>query len=243
MRPLTHRLQLHRLQFGGGLITTILFSASLVGCGAASGAAASGAAATSTCPPTSTFKTVTGHITAVGSGAITVTDSSGAATQVHVTSTTRVTRIALLSPTALTAGTSVLVVTDTNATIAQRISVLAQGAAGTGGPGFGSGRFSGTPSAGSNAACARRQGQGFGQGFGQGSGFQGLRGTVDSATSTKLVFDDVQGQTYSVAITSATVIQQTAQAQTSDLKVGLTVTAIGSVTSTGMTARTITIQP
>jgi hypothetical protein len=98
--------------------------------------------------------------------------------------------------------------------------------------------------AGANRACFQRNGRGTGQGSGQGAGagFQGLRGTVDSATSTRLVFDDAQGQTYSVAITSATVIQQTAAAQASSLTVGTTVMASGTPTATGITARTITIQ-
>jgi hypothetical protein len=56
------------------------------------------------------------------------------------------------------------------------------------------------------------------------------------------VFDDTQGQTYSVAITSTTTIQRTAPAKASDLAVGMAVTAAGTATSGGISARAITIQ-
>ncbi|HEV7128600.1 MAG TPA: hypothetical protein VGN32_14315, partial [Ktedonobacterales bacterium] len=79
-------------------------------------------------------------------------------------------------------------------------------------------------------------------GQGAGTGFQGLRGTVDSATSTRIVFDDAQGQTYSVAITSATLIQQTATALASSLIVGTSVMVSGTPTASGITARTVAIQ-
>jgi hypothetical protein len=228
-------------------MATLLCGALLIGCGSAQGAAAT-AVATATCPPTPAVKSVTGHITATSGGTVTVTDASGSATAVQVTSTTRITRIVPVAPAAIAAGTPVLVLTDTNATTARRISVLPAGAAATGGTGFGGGRFSGTPVAGANRACFQRGRRGTGQGTGQsagqgaGTGFQGLRGTVDSATSTRIVFDDAQGQTYSVAITSATLIQQTATALASSLIVGTSVMVSGTPTASGITARTVAIQ-
>jgi hypothetical protein len=228
----------------GGVIAIPLLSALLVGCGAASGASGAAAAATSTCPPPSTLKTVTGHVTIVSADALTVTDSNGAATSVQLSSTTRVTRITSIPATSLSNGTAVLVLTDTNATIAQRISVLEStatgGSGGAGGSGNGSGRFSGTPAAGRNPSCFQRGGQGGGSG--QGNGFQGLRGTIKSVTSSKVVFDDSQGQTYSVAITATTAIQRTDQAKVSDLAAGMAVMATGTASSKGIAARTITIQ-
>src|SRR5262245_5536989 len=119
----------------GGVIAIPLLSALLVGCGA-SGASGAAAAATSTCPPTPTLKTVTGHVATVSADALTVTDSSGAVTNVQFSSTTRVTRITSIPATSLSNGTAVLVLTDTNATVAQRISVLqSTGASGSGGAG------------------------------------------------------------------------------------------------------------
>jgi hypothetical protein len=190
------------------------------------------------------LKTVTGHITTANADAITVTDSNGAATNVQISKTTRVTRITPVPATSLANGTAVLVLTDTNATVAQRISVLESsgtgGSGGAGGAGNGSGRFSGTPAAGRNPSCFQRGGQGGGSG--QGNGFQGLRGTIESVTSSRLVFDDTQGQTYSVAITATTAIQRTDQAKVSDLAAGMAVMATGTTSSPGIAARTITIQ-
>ncbi len=186
MRTFAHRIPL------GGMAASILFGVALVGCGSATGVGRSSATATPTCPATASFKSVSGRITTVGSQSATVSDASGATTEVQFTSTTRVTRILSLSPTALTVGASVVVLTDTNATGAKRISLVPRGATGT----------PGTPGTG----------------------------------------DDAQGQTYSVAITSSTMIEQTAQAKTADLAVGMTVTATGSVTTNGISARTIAIQ-
>ncbi len=226
----------------------------LAGCGTAS--ATTSANASATCPPQASFKTVTGKITSTGSGSIAVTDSQGKVTQVQVSSTTRLTQIAHPAATSLATGTSVLVLTDTNATVAQRINVLGAGANGSGSGGFGfgsgSGRPTGTPSASAraNARCFQRTGQRFGQGTpgagnGNGNGggaFQGIQGTIDTINGSHLTFHDAQGQEYSVAITSTTVIQQTAQAKASDLKVGMNVAVVGSASSNGIAARTIAIQ-
>jgi hypothetical protein len=69
-----------------------------------------------------------------------------------------------------------------------------------------------------------------------------LRGTVDSATSSNLTFDDAQGQTYSVAITTATTIEKTSAGHASDLKIGEQVTITGQKTSGQLTARNVAIQ-
>jgi hypothetical protein len=225
----------------------------LAGCGTASATTSANASATPTCPPQASFKTVTGKITSTGSGSIAVTDSQGKVTQVQISSTTRLTQIAHPAATSLATGTSVLVLTDTNATVAQRISVLGAGANGSGGFGFGSGsgsgRPAGTPSARANSRCFQRTGQRFGQGTpsagngnGNGSPFQGVQGTIDTINSGRLTFHDAQGQEYSVAITPATVIQQTALAKASDLTVGMNVAVVGSASSSGIAARTIAIQ-
>jgi hypothetical protein len=261
-----HRLkQAPRLCVGGALALLLVAAALLSGCGATTAGAVAGATATPTCPPAGqqagNFKTVNGSITSVGTGTITVTNTAGTATVVTIASTTVFTRIATGMPSDLTTGTAVQVLTDTNATMARNIRILPAGASsGAGGFGGGAGGFggrggNGTPTARGNPACAPRRGQGQGQGQGadqgggqgagfpgQGSGFQGLRGTVDSASSTKLVFDDVAGQTYSVAITSSTVIQKIGTAKASDLKTGMKVLVAGAAASGGVTARSITIQ-
>jgi len=243
---------LRDLRAGGGIAAACLFVLALAGCASSSASAAS-AAPTPTCPATPAFATVTGRVTTVRSGAITVTTSAGKATQVLITSSTRMTKTVVVKPSALVAGTPVLVVTDTNATKATSIRIQT-GTAGQAGGFGGRGAAGATPPAGVNAACFRRQGQGRGQngqgqqgqqgqGAGQRGAFQGLRGTVDSATSTKLVFDDTQGQTYSVAILPSTVVDEMATARASDLKVGETVIAMGTPAAAGLSARTILIQP
>lgn len=201
------------------------------------GAAASSATATATCPPARSFKTVSGTISATDTNAITVTSSNGSKTLVHLTSTTRVTRILVAKPSDLTTGATVQVTTDTAVTAAQRIVIVPAGQNGFGGRGGGSGFGRGTPPAGFNSACFQRQGTPSGTG-----GFQGLRGTVASASNTQLVLDDAQGQTFTVAITSATVILTSASGTASDLSVGLAVSASGTATSDGISARTITVQ-
>jgi len=241
------------------LAVPFVAAALLAACGSSTGTganASAGATATPTCPPASatSFKTVTGSITALVSGGFTVTPTTGTATTVQISSTAVITRIATATPADLAAGTAVQVVTDTNATMARSIRILGSGATGTGGFGGFGNRGSGTPAAGFNAACRRRgtgsgsgagsgQGAGTGGGAGFGSGFQGLRGTVDSATSSKLVFDDTQGQTYSVAITSSTAIDKISTAKLSDLQVGMKVLVAGTASGSGITARSVTIEP
>lgn len=232
-----------RLSLLTGAFSMIVASLLLVGCGTSASANSPSASATPTCPPQMRVKTVTGHITTVGNGTIAVTATTGTVTQVHISATTRLTQTTHPTAASLAVGTSVLVLTDTDVTVAKRISVLGQGAGNTGGFGFGAGRPTGTPAARANSGCFQRSGQRNGQGGnGAGTGFQGVQGTISSVSDTHLVFDDAQGQAYSVAITSATIIQQTAQAKASDLKVGLMVTALGTPSSSGIAARSITIQ-
>ena len=243
-----------RISVVAAAFCVMIASVLLAGCGNASASTSASTSATPTCPPQASFKTVTGKITSAGSGSIVVTDSQGKVTQVQVSSTTRITQTAHPAATSLATGTSVLVLTDTNATVAQRINVLGAGANGSGGFGFGSGtgRLTGTPSASAraNARCFQRTGKRFGQGTpgagnGNGNGggaFQGIQGTIDTINSAHLTFHDAQGQEYSVAITSTTVIQQTAAAKASDLKVGMNVAVVGSASSNGIAARTIGIQ-
>ncbi|WIG60694.1 MAG: hypothetical protein OJF49_003442 [Ktedonobacterales bacterium] len=237
---------IHTTRFVIGAMLALALGALLTACGSAS-AASSAAKATPTCAPTRAAKAVSGTISATAAGSITVTDASGTATQVQIDSNTRITRIVTKTAADLTAGTNVQVVTDSAVTAAQRIVILT-GTTGSGGFGGFGGRGQGTPPAGTNPACFRRgqgtpgAGFGAGNGNGTGSGFQGIRGTVDSATSTKLVFDDTQGQTFSCAITPTTIIQTSEQGQITDLIAGAKVMVIGTASGADIVARTITIQ-
>lgn len=218
----------------------------LTGCGSAAGASPRAAtSATPTCPPAGNFKSVSGTITATGNNTITVTESTGAQMVVQLTPSTRITKQVTEAPTSIADGTSVLIVSDKNATTAQRISVLAS----AGGSGFGSGGFgrfggTGTPGTGRASACfsrtpgAGRAGGSFGSGgtagSGAGAGFQGLRGTVDAVNDNQIVIDDAEGQTFSLTITSSTVTTATSSGTASDLVTGARVSASGTLSGSQM---------
>ena len=216
----------------------------LAACGTSSTTGATGgAAATPTCPSAPTLTVVNGTISAVSGGSLTVTGTNGATTTVHLAANATIRKLTTLPISSLTAGTSVQVVTDTDVTTAQRI-VLTPAGQGTGG-GFGGGAGRPTRTPGANAGCFSRRGQGTpGSGIPGQNTFRGIRGTVDSATSTKLTMEDAQGQGYNLAITPTTLIQTTATGQPSDLTVGSQVQATGTKAADGsVTARTITVSP
>lgn len=213
----------------------------LAACGSSAGAAA--ANATATCPSGPTFTVVYGTISAVSGGSLTVTGANGATTTVHLAANATIRKLTTLPISSLTAGTSVQVVTDTDITTAQRIVLIPTGQGTGGGFGGGAGRPTRTP--GANASCFSRRGQGTpGSGIPGQNTFRGIRGTVDSATSTKLTMEDAQGQVYNLTITSSTLIETTATGQPGDLTVGSQVQATGTKAADGsVTARSITVSP
>jgi hypothetical protein len=218
----------------------------LAACGTSSTTGAtSGAAATPTCPSAPTLTVVNGTISAVSGGSLTVTGTNGATSTVHLAANVTIRKLTTLPISSLTAGTRVQVVTDTDVTTAQRI-VLTTAGQGTGG-GFGGGAGGGgvTRTPGANSSCFSRRGQGTpGSGIPGQNTFRGIRGTVDTATSTKLTMEDAQGQVYNLAITPTTLIQTTTTGQPSDLTVGSQVQATGTKAADGsVTARTITVSP
>ncbi|MGH2486041.1 MAG: hypothetical protein ACRDHE_08525, partial [Ktedonobacterales bacterium] len=194
----------------------LLLSVFLAGCGQSSNVA--GAAATPTCPARATAaKSVSGTVASVGSSSLTVTQADGTTSTVHLDSKTRITKFSIVTSSAITTGARVSVVADTAVTTAKDVLVNPAGATVGGGNGFGRGRGAGTgpgtPTTRVNRSCfptrapgtpvaGGRPGGGTGgignftQGLlGNTSGYQGLNGTVDSITATKLTFDDPQGQT------------------------------------------------
>jgi hypothetical protein len=240
----------------------LLLSVFLAGCGQASNAA--GAAATPTCPSRPTTKAVSGTIASVGSGSLTVTQADGTTSTVHLDSKTRITKFSIATSSAITTGAHVSVVADTAVTTAKDVLVSPAGATIGGGNGFGRGRGagtgSGTPTTRVNRSCfpTRTPGTpGAGRGAGVGglgnfaqnllggsaSGYQGLNGTVDSVTATKLTFDDPQGQTFSVALTPATMILNVGPGKTTDLAQGEKALASGAPASDGVTARNLIVIP
>lgn len=225
-----------------GSIATIALAFALTACGAGStNTASASAAATPTCGPTLAFKSVTGTIQAVAGNTVTVSAADGTRTQVTISASTHITQLVAVKPSALTSGTRVQVTTDAAATTAQRILVTPQGA-GTGTGGFRGAGASRTPTGRFNPACLRQQSQGQGQGQARGQQFAGLAGTVESATSTQLVLDDAQSQTFTLAITPTTIIETSAAGKASDLTTGAKVLITGTSAAGGITARNITIE-
>lgn len=210
----------------------------LAACGAGATNAASAAGTPNCAPATRTVqaRSVTGTISSVGANSLQVTDTaSGQAVTVELTSSTRITRIMTTSASSLTPGSLVQVTADPSGTTAQRIIITPQGA-----NGFGNGGARGTPPAGFNPACVgtrtpRQPGQGTFRG--------GVRGTVSSVTSTRVVVTDARGQTLTFAITPSTVILTTATATPGDLKAGGSVIVTGTMSGSNLVARAIVIQP
>lgn len=238
----------------------LLLSVFLAGCGQSSNAA--GAVATPTCPSRPTTKAVSGTIASVGSGSLTITQADGTTSTVHLDSKTRITKFSIVTSSAITTGARVSVVADTAVTTAKDVLVSPAGATFGGGNGFGRGRGpgSGTPTTRVNRSCfpTRTPGTpGAGRGAGVGGlgnfaqnllggssgGYQGLNGTVDSVTATKLTFDDPQGQTFSVALTPATMILNVGPGKTTDLAQGEMALASGAPASDGVTARNLIVIP
>lgn len=219
-----------------GIILCLAVALAACGVGATSAASATG---TPSCAPTRTaqVQSVTGMISAVNVNALQVTDmKNGQVHTVELTSSTRITRIVTTSASSLTPGSVVQVTADSSETAAQRIVITPQGA-----NGFGSRSGArGTPPAGFRPACmgTRTPGQ-----AGQGTFRGGVRGTVSSATSTRVVVADAQGQTLTFAITPSTVILTTATATPSDLTVGSSVIVTGTTSGSSVVARMIVIQP
>lgn len=226
-----------RLACGSAAVCALAIALAACGASPTNTATASASSATPTCGPTLAFQSVMGTIQSVSGATMTVTATNGTSTHVTISSTTRITRLVSVPPVNLTSGTRVQVMTDAATTTAQRILVTPQGA----GTGTGAGGFrgaSGTPTGRFNPACLRRQGQSQGQG----QRFSGLAGTVVSATSTQIVLDDAQGQTFTLAITPATIIETSATGKSSDLTAGAKVQVTGTSASGGVAARSITVE-
>ena len=213
----------------------------LASCGTASGAASGAAAPTPTCPPTASatasFTSVSGTITSIGAGTITVSPSSGASVSVQITSTTRISKLAKSSLSAVQVGEVALVTPDATGTIAQRIIVQGAGAFGRNGGADGTPSATRVPGSGFNPACARRAGRGTG-GFGA-TGGQG--GRVSEITSSQIVLTDAQGQTLTYSVTANTVVIAPTTGSATDLMTGATVMVTGQAAGSGITARSIVI--
>ncbi len=217
----------------------------LASCGGASAANGAAAAPTPTCPPASTatanLKFISGKITSAGTGSITVTPTTGASVAVQITSTTRISKLVSSSPSAVQVGDTAQVTADASGTVAQRIIVQGAGGFGRGGETGSATRVPGSatrvPGSGFNPACSRRTGRGNG-GFAAAGG-QG--GRVSEVSSSQITLTDAQGQTLTYGISPTTVIIAPTTGSSADLKTGATVTVVGQVAGSSLTARSIVI--
>lgn len=216
----------------------------LAGCGGTSANAASAnAAATPTCPattPTASVKFVTGKITAASAGTITVAPASGAAVTVQVTSTTRLTRLAPTTLSAVQVGDVAQITSDSSGVIATRITVTGAGGGFRNGGGTATGgqpRATRTPGARFNPACFRRPNQ-AGAPFGA-NGAQS--GRVSSVSSTQITVTDAQGESLSYGVNSSTTFIAPTSATTADLATGVSVTVTGTASGSAIVARSIII--
>ena len=156
----------------------------------------------------------------------TVTASVGEGTNISITS--------ILEPTALTAGSQVMVVSERveGSTLARTITIVPEG---QGGFGRGAGVFGG--------------GQGGAGGFGGGQGRQGavgarpLFGTVGSIEDSGFTLETQQGP-LPIAMNEETLVVETRQGTVDDLEVGMQVRVIGPADENGeIDARSIIVTP
>ncbi len=219
----------------------------LAGCGAAGGtanaASSAKAAATPTCPattPTASVKFVTGKITAAGAGTITVAPTNGAAVTVQVTSTTRLTRLAPTTLSAVQAGDAAQITADSSGVIATRVTVTGAGGGfrnGDGAANSGQPRATRTPGARFNPACFQRPNQ-AGSLFGA-AGAQSSR--VTDVSSTQITVTDAQGESLTYGVNSSTVILAPTSATAADLVAGASAIVTGTASGSTIVARSIII--
>ncbi|MGZ3583633.1 MAG: DUF5666 domain-containing protein, partial [Ktedonobacterales bacterium] len=183
------------------------------------------------------LKVVSGTITSASAGSITVSPSSGGSVTVQIASTTRVTKLASTSLSAVQVGEVAQVTPDATGTIAQRIIVQGAGGFGRGSTSGGQPSATRVPGSGFNPACARRAGAGAGA-FG-GAGGQG--GRISEVSSSQIVLTDAQGQTVTYSVTANTVVMAPTTGGAADLRTGATVTVTGQATSSSITARSIVV--
>ena len=172
------------------------------------------------------IKTVSESALTVTTQLATVTASVGEGTNISITS--------ILEPTALTAGSQVMVVSERveGSTLARTITIVPEG---QGGFGRGAGVFGG--------------GQGSAGGFGGGQGGQGavgarpLFGTVGSIEDSGFTLETQQGP-LPIAMNEETLVVETRQGTVDDLEVGMQVRVIGPADENGeIDARSIIVTP
>lgn len=194
------------------------------------------------CPSPVPSQAVRGTIQSINGTTLMITDAQGNSVKATYTNTTRFTRQAKVTTSALQSGTFVFVAVTQNAdnTYTATSISLSNG----GNRGLRPGGFGGGPGRRGNAACRQGQRGNFaGQDLTGGTGnTRGITGTVSQLSGTRLTVTDVNQADYTVTLNSTTQIIQTSQASATALQVGMRVNVVGLRDAQGViTARSVTI--
>ena len=227
----------------GSSILLVLLAALVGGCSLPFLPSSTTSSATA-CPSPVPFQTVRGTIQSINGTTLLITAANGNTVKATYTSTTRFTRQASVTTSALQNGTYVFVTVTQNASntypTATRISLLnaAPGSRPGGAFGGGSGRRSGS-------ACGGRglRGGFGGQDFAGGNGnTRGIAGTVSQFRGSSLTVTDMNQANFTVTLNSSTQIVKTSQVSASSLQVGTQVNLVGLRNAQGViTARSVMI--
>jgi uncharacterized protein DUF5666 len=228
----------------GSSILLVLLAALVEGCSLPFLPSSTTSSSATTCPSAVPFQAVRGTIQSINGTTLLITAMNGNTVKATYTSTTRFTRQAMVTTSALQNGAFVFVVVTQDASntypTATRISLL--NAAPGSRPG---GAFGGGFGRGSGSACGRRglRGGFGGQDFAGGNGnTRGIAGTISQFRGSSLTVTDTNQANFTVTLNSSTQIIRTSQVSASSLQVGTRVNLIGLRNAQGViTARSVVI--
>lgn len=232
----------------------VVLAALMVGCGNSSSATGSTASATPTaanCPTQDT-----GTVQSFSGSKLLISDLQGKQVQVTFNSSTRFSRETTVAPSALQTGERVSVRTMQNAdsTYSATQITVSRAFAGTSPQ---TGQFtrssgSGTPNASTRTTCtsrgvnggSRRNTTGNGNTNGSSVGTTAgvvLAGTISQVNKNAIIVTDVNGDDYTIGLTSTTQITSQSTASASDIQTGQAVTVLGTNSGGVIAARSVTI--
>jgi len=235
----------------GSSILLALLAVLIAGCSIpflpTSSSSTSGATSATACPSPVPSQAVRGTIKSINGSTLVLTDANGNSVTATYTSTTRFTRQAKATTSALVSGAFIFVAVTQNADNSYTATMITlsnggnRGSRPAGGFGGGFGRRG-------NPACRQGQrgngnGNNGGQDFAGGTGnTRGIMGTVSQLSGKTLTVTDVNQADYTVTLNATTQIIQTSQASATSLQVGMRVNIVGLRNAQGViTARSVTI--
>lgn len=228
----------------------VVLAALLVGCGSSSSATAS---TTSTTPTAANCPTQdTGTVQSFSGSKLLISDLQGKQVQVTFSSSTRFSRETTVAPTALQVGERVSVRTTQNADSTYSATQITVSRAFTG-TSPQTGQFTrgsdGTPNASTRTTTCTFRGVNGGSrrnttGNANGSGNTNssvLAGSITQVNKNAILVTDVNGNDYTIGLTSTTQITSQSTASASDIQTGQAVTVLGTNNGGMIAARSVTI--